>query len=74
MHSCQPTRYLLCFLDASHRLKGWQTLICISDAGALAEAAVLMWNHSAVEVVKGGAIIGTLTANDRRGHPPVAGG
>jgi hypothetical protein len=65
MRSCQPTRYLLHFLDASHCLKGWQTLICIPDAEALAGAAALMWNHSVVEVVKGGAIIGTLTTNHR---------
>ena len=67
MNGQQARMYRLYFLDESHRVESWQALHCTSDAEAFAEAAALMGDSVAVEIVEGIRIVGTFTATGMGG-------
>lgn len=67
MNGQQARMYRLYFLDEFHRVESWQALHCTSDAEAFAEAAALMGDSVAVEIVEGIRIVGTFTASGMAG-------
>jgi hypothetical protein len=67
MNGQQARMYRLYFLDEFHRVESWQALHCTSDAEAFAEAAALVGDSVAVEIVEGIRIVGTFTANGMAG-------
>jgi hypothetical protein len=67
MNGQQARMYRLYFSDEFHRVESWQALHCASDAEAFAEAAALMGDSAAVEIVEGIRIVGTLTATGMAG-------
>jgi hypothetical protein len=62
MNEQQPRLYRLYFLGKLRRVQEWQALSCPSDEAALAQAASLIEDHIAVEVVEGIRIVGTVLA------------
>jgi hypothetical protein len=64
MNEQSPPIYRLYFLDKLRRVKEWQALSCSSDEAALAQAASLIEDHIAVEVVEGVRIVGTILATN----------
>jgi hypothetical protein len=67
MNGQQARMYRLYFFDEFHRVESWQALHCASDAEAFAEAAALMGDSIAVEIVEGIRIVGTFTASGMAG-------
>jgi hypothetical protein len=63
----QGRMYRLYFFDEFHRVESWQALHCASDSKAFAEAAALMGDSIAVEIVEGIRIVGTFTASGMAG-------
>ena len=61
MNGQQARMYRLYFFDEFHRVESWQALYCVSDSKAFAEAAALMGDSIAVEIVEGIRIVGTFT-------------
>lgn len=62
MNEQQQHMYRLYFLNKLQRVQEWQALCCPSDEAALAQAASLIEDHVAVEVVEGIRIVGTIRA------------
>jgi hypothetical protein len=62
MNEQRPRMYRLYFLNRLQRVQDWQALCCPSDEAALAQAASLIEDHIAVEVVEGIRIVGTIRA------------
>ena len=62
MNGQQSRMYRLYFFDEFHRVESWQALHSASDAEAFAEAAALMGDSIAVEIVENIRIVGTFTA------------
>jgi hypothetical protein len=67
MNGQQARMYRLYFFDEFHRVESWQALYCVSDSKAFAEAAALMGDSIAVEIVEGIRIVGTFTASGMAG-------
>jgi hypothetical protein len=63
MNGQQARMYRLYFFDEFHRVESWQALHCASASKAFAEAAALMGDSIAVEIVEGIRIVGTFTAS-----------
>jgi hypothetical protein len=66
MNGQQARMYRLYFSDEFDRVE-WQALHCASDAEAFAEAAALMGDSVAVEIVEGIRIVGTLAVTGMAG-------
>ena len=64
MSEQQPRMYRLYFVNRLQRVQEWQALCLPSDEAAMAQAALLVEGHIAVEVVEAIRIVGTILAND----------
>jgi hypothetical protein len=67
MNGQQARMYRLYFFDEFHRVESWQALHCASDSKAFAEAAALMGDSIAVEIVEGIRIVGTFPTSGMTG-------